>query len=238
LVWLGLHGLLGVGIVAFLARKKPFGVRLGDSSKYGFVFGSIAPDLDLVASIPLIIAGAESSAVTLHRSVTHSFIVIAGIILIGYVSGYVGRKSIQSLLISLGLGMFTHVLFDLPTHPGVSILYPITTMRFGLFLGEFSMLAENVVLVAADFLFVAIFVYVIYFLAEKVNSSRHVNLKAFIISSLMVFLGLCAYALVCPPPKNLLVVHAVMGFPFLIAVFLLLHSYRRVIYKLNADQKV
>jgi membrane-bound metal-dependent hydrolase YbcI (DUF457 family) len=170
--------------------------------------------------------------------VTHSFIVIAGIILIGYVSGYVGRKSIQSLLISLGLGMFTHVLFDLPTHPGVSILYPITTMRFGLFLGEFSMLAENVVLVAADFLFVAIFVYVIYFLAEKVNSSRHVNLKAFIISSLMVFLGLCAYALVCPPPKNLLVVHAVMGFPFLIAVFLLLHSYRRVIYKLNADQKV
>lgn len=229
---------MGIGIVALLARKKPFGVRLSGPSKYGFVLGGIAPDLDLIASIALVIAGAESSAVAVHRSLTHSFIVIAGVILTGYVSGYVGRKSIQSVLVSLGLGMFTHVLFDLPIPPGVSILYPITTARFGVLLEESLVLAENVVLVAADFLFVAIFLYVVYFLTRRVDSSRHLDLEAFIISSLMAFLGLCAYALVWPSPKNLLVVHGIMGFPFLIAVFLLLHSHRRVIYGLNSNQRV
>lgn len=238
MVWLGLHGLLGIGIAQLLARKKPFGVWLSGPSKYGFVLGSIAPDVDLIASIALVIAGAESSAVALHRSSTHSFIVIAGIILTGYVSGYVVRKSIQSVLMSLGLGMFMHVLFDLPTPPGVSILYPITTARFGMFLEKSSVLAENVVFVAVDFLFVAIFLYVVYLLTRRVDSSRHLDLEVFIISSLIAFMGLCVYALVWSSPKNILVIHGIMGFPFLIAVFLLLYSYRRAIYAMNSNQRV
>lgn len=236
-MWTAVHGLIGIGIVALLTRYKPFGVKLSPWSKYGFVLGNILPDIDLLLCIALAFGGLGIEAAgAVHRTATHSFITIAAIILVGFAIGYwqKGKKWIQSLFIALGLGMFTHVLFDLPGP--VSIFYPLITARIGVSPLQVTPLVGNISN-ALDFLFVALFFYVIYLLAKRANGKRLLDLKSTILAASMVFVGLCAYAFTNPAPNSFLFVYALLGFPFLVLLFAFLHLHRRGIYKLGAAKK-
>lgn len=134
MVWTGLHGLIGTG-VALATRRAILGDVGTRTMRFGIVWGSIIPDVDLLISIVIIAAGGNmQQALAPHRTLTHSFFTILALALIGLALWRTGwSRSAGGGLFGIAVGMLLHVLFDLPYEVGVSFLWPLTSQRFGLF---------------------------------------------------------------------------------------------------------
>jgi membrane-bound metal-dependent hydrolase YbcI (DUF457 family) len=135
MVWTGLHGLIGIGI-AFATKGRTILGEVGTRTmRFGIVWGSLIPDVDLLISIIIIAAGGNmQQALAPHRTLTHSFFTILAIALIGLLLWKTAlSKSVGGGLFGIAIGMFAHVLFDLPYEVGVSFFWPLVFQRFGLF---------------------------------------------------------------------------------------------------------
>ena len=76
----GAHGLIGLLIAGKInSRSGKIGVALG------FAWGSVFPDLDLILSIlAFILTQDRDFTIYMHRSVTHSIVIMLMILVCGY----------------------------------------------------------------------------------------------------------------------------------------------------------
>ena len=84
MVWTGLHGLIGTGIALATQGRTILGEVGTRTMRFGIVWGSIIPDIDLLISIVIIAGGGNmQQALAPHRTLTHSFFTILALALIG-----------------------------------------------------------------------------------------------------------------------------------------------------------
>jgi membrane-bound metal-dependent hydrolase YbcI (DUF457 family) len=229
MVWTGLHGLIGIGI-AFATKGRMILGEVGTRTmRFGIVWGSLIPDVDLLISIIIIAAGGNmQQALAPYRTLTHSFFTILALALIGLLLWKTAiSKSVGGGLFGIAIGMFAHVLFDLPYEVGVSFLWPLTSQRFGLFWslpGIWAYLDQT-----ADFLFAAIFFYALHSLAKKYQMRSRLLVPA-AVASIIAFLVMVAYDLTAPSASQWLLVYAGVGLPFLLLILFLPWLNRRIIY--------
>jgi membrane-bound metal-dependent hydrolase YbcI (DUF457 family) len=231
MVWTGLHGLVGIGIVLATQGRtilEEVGTR---TMRFGIVWGSILPDIDLLISIIIIAAGGNmQQALAPHRTLTHSFFTMLALALIGLLLWKTAiSKSVGGGLFGIAIGMFAHVLLDLPYEVGVSFLWPLTSQRFGLFWslpGVWAYLDQTL-----DFLFAAILFYALHRLAKKYQMRSRLLIPA-AVASIVVFLVMVAYDLTAPSASQWLLVYAGIGLPFLLLILILPWLNRRIIYSI------
>jgi len=231
MVWTGLHGLVGIGVALATRGRTVLGDDGTRTMRFGIVWGPILPDVDLLVSIVIIAArGNMQQALAPHRTLTHSLFTILAIALIGLLLWRIGvSKSIGGGLFGIAVGMFLHVLLDLPYEVGVSFLWPLTTQRFGLFWtlpGIWAYLDQTL-----DFLFAAIFFYALHVLARNYKTHERLLIPA-AVASLIAFIGMVAYDLTAPSGDQWLLVYALVGLPFLILILTLPWVNRRIIYSI------
>ena len=231
MVWTGLHGLVGIGVALATRGRTVLGDDGTRTMRFGIVWGPILPDVDLLVSIVIIAAGGNmQQALAPHRTLTHSLFTILAIALIGLLLWRIGvSKSIGGGLFGIAVGMFLHVLLDLPYEVGVSFLWPLATQRFGLFWalpGIWAYLDQTL-----DFLFAAIFFYALHVLARNYKTHERLLIPA-AVASLIAFIGMVAYDLTAPSGDQWLLVYALVGLPFLILILTLPWVNRRIIYSI------
>lgn len=125
--------------------------------------------------------------------------------------------------------MLIHILLDLPYEVGISLLWPLTTERFGLIWslpGIWAYLDQTM-----DFLFAAIFFYALHKLAKKYQIRGRLLIPA-ALASIVAFMGMIIYDLTAPSANQWLLVYAGVGLPFLILVLVLPWVNRRIIYSI------
>jgi membrane-bound metal-dependent hydrolase YbcI (DUF457 family) len=84
MVWTGLHGLIGTGIALATQGRTILGEVGTRTMRFGIVWSSLIPDVDLVISIIIIAVGGKmQQALAPHRTLTHSFLTILALALIG-----------------------------------------------------------------------------------------------------------------------------------------------------------
>ena len=236
MVWTGLHGLIGIGI-AFATKGRTILGEVGTRTmRFGIVWGSLIPDVDLLISIIIIAAGGNmQQALAPHRTLTHSFFTILALALIGLLLWKTAvSKSVGGGLFGIAIGMFAHVLFDLPYEVGVSFLWPLISQRFGLFWslpGIWAYLDQT-----ADFLFAAIFFYALHSLAKKYQMRSRLLVPA-AVASIIAFLVMVAYDLTAPSASQWLLVYAGVGLPFLLLILFLPWLNRRIIYSIPVGRE-
>jgi hypothetical protein len=199
--------------------------------RFGIVWGSLIPDVDLLISIVIIAAGGNmQQALAPHRTLTHSFFTILAIALVGLVLWRTGwSRTVGGGLFGIAVGMFAHVLFDLPYEVGVSFLWPLTYQRFGLLWslpGIWAYLDQSL-----DFLFAAVFFYALNRLGRKYQIRDRLLIPA-AAASVIAFLLMVAYDLTAPSENHWLIVYAGVGLPFLILILFLPWLNRRIIYSI------
>jgi membrane-bound metal-dependent hydrolase YbcI (DUF457 family) len=231
MVWTGLHGLIGTGIALTTRGRAILGDVGTRTMRFGIVWGSIIPDIDLLISIVIVAAGGSmQQALAPHRTLTHSFFTILALALIGLLLWRTGwSRSVGGALFGIAVGMFVHVLFDLPYEVGVSFLWPLTSQRFGLFWwlpGIWAYLDQTL-----DFLFAAIFFYVLHRLARRYQMRGKLLIPA-AVASIIAFLLMVAYDLTAPSASQWLLVYAGVGLPFLVLILLLPWLNRGIIYSI------
>jgi membrane-bound metal-dependent hydrolase YbcI (DUF457 family) len=231
MVWTGLHGLVGIGI-ALATQGRTILEEVGTRTmRFGIVWGSILPDIDLLISIIIIAAGGNmQQALAPHRTLTHSFFTMLALALIGLLLWKTAiSKSVGGGLFGIAIGMFAHVLLDLPYEVGVSFLWPLTSQRFGLFWslpGVWGYLDQTL-----DFLFAAVFFYALHRLAKKYQVRSRLLIPA-TVASIVAFLVMVAYDLSAPSASQWLLVYAGIGLPFLLLILILPWLNRRIIYSI------
>ena len=231
MVWTGLHGLVGIGI-ALATQGRTILEEVGTRTmRFGIVWGSILPDIDLLISIIIIAAGGNmQQALAPHRTLTHSFFTMLALGLIGLLLWKTAiSKSAGGGLFGIAIGMFAHVLLDLPYEVGVSFLWPLTSQRFGLFWslpGVWAYLDQTL-----DFLFAAVFFYALHRLAKKYQMRSRLLIPA-AVASIVAFLVMVAYDLTAPSASQWLLVYAGIGLPFLLLILILPWLNRRIIYSI------
>ena len=236
MVWTGLHGLIGIGI-AFATKGRTILGEVGTRTmRFGIVWGSLISDVDLLISIIIIAAGGNmQQALAPHRTLTHSFFTILALALIGLLLWKTAvNRSVGGGLFGIAIGMFVHVLFDLPYEVGVSFLWPLISQRFGLFwsLPEIWAYLDQ----TADFLFAAIFFYALHSLAKKYQMRSRLLVPA-AVASIIAFLVMVAYDLTAPSASQWLLVYAGVGLPFLLLILFLPWLNRRIIYSIPVGRE-
>jgi len=231
MVWTGLHGL-----IAFATKGRTIVGEVGTRTVwFGIVWGSLIPDVDLLISIIIIAAGGNmQQALAPHRTLTHSFFTILALALIGLLWKTAVSRSVGGGLFGVAIGMFAHVLFDLPYEVGVSFLWPLVFQRFGLFWslpGIWAYLDQTV-----DFLFAAIFFYALHSLAKKYHMRSRLLVPA-AVASIIAFLVMVAYDLTAPSASQWLFVYAGVGLPFLLLILFLPWLNRRIIYSIPVGRE-
>gem|GEM_PF-4468080 len=228
-MWTGLHGLIGIS-VALATRGHTF---LGDAGtrtmRFGIVWGSLLPDVDLFFSIVIIAAGGNmQQAIAPHRTLTHSLFTILALASIGLLLWRTHwSESVGGGLFGISVGMLIHIVFDLPYEVGVSLLWPLWTERIGLIWslpGIWAYLDQTM-----DFLFAAAFFYGLHLLARKFRTRERLLIPS-AIASIVAFLGMVAYDLTAPSAGQWLLVYAGVGLPLLILILVLPWLNRRIIY--------
>jgi len=236
MVWTGLHGLIGAGIALATQGRTILGEVGTRTMRFGIVWGSIIPDIDLLISIVIIAGGGNmQQALAPHRTLTHSFFTILALALIGLLLWKTAvSKSVGGGLFGIAIGMFAHVMFDLPYEVGVSFLWPLISQRFGLFWslpGIWAYLDQTV-----DFLFAAIFFYALHSLAKKYQMRSRLLVPA-AVASIIAFLVMVAYDLTAPSASQWLLGYAGGGLPFLLLILFLPWLNRRIIYSIPVGRE-
>jgi membrane-bound metal-dependent hydrolase YbcI (DUF457 family) len=120
----GAHGLIGL-FIAGKINSKP--------GKVGFAWGSVFPDLDLLLSIfTFILTQDRDYTIYMHRSVTHSLIIMLSILFCGYCISIIWKQRFPTFFhffIGLTAGMLLHSLLDLFYLGGVALLWPLQPMN-------------------------------------------------------------------------------------------------------------
>ncbi len=132
----GLHLLSGLIIASFIRKDKY------KKAKWGVVWGSIIPDIDILASIIIyLFTGDLNSATFVHRSVTHGFFAMGLVVLIGFTISRTRTDFRWAFLFSLAFafGILTHTFYDLLDWE-VAIFAPFTYTRYSLTGFDYSML--------------------------------------------------------------------------------------------------
>ena len=113
----GIHGMIGVAVRKWTPDRKWL--------MLGIVLGNLFPDADNLAVAVATVMGKSTEG--LHRTFTHSLFFVAGIVLIGYVTGWASKKQQWSNLgLGLGVGILMHIVLDLFVwFNGVEILWPL-----------------------------------------------------------------------------------------------------------------
>jgi len=231
MVWTGLHGFVGMAVALATGGRAPLGDAGTRTMRFGIVWGPILPDIDLLISIVIIAAGGNmQQAVAPHRTLTHSLFTILALALIGLLLWRTRwSESVGSGLFGISVGMLIHILLDLPYEVGISLLWPLTTERFGLIWslpGFWAYIDQTM-----DFLFAAIFFYALHKLAKKYQIRGRLLIPA-ALASIVAFMGMIIYDLTAPSANQWLLVYADVGLPFLILVLVLPWVNRRIIYSI------
>jgi len=124
----GFHLLSGLIIASFIRDEKY------KKAKWGIVWGSIFPDIDLIASIIIYLLTRDfNSAVFIHRSITHGFFAVGLVVVIGFIISRTRQDFNWVFLFSLafGFGMLTHILYDLLDWY-VAIFAPFSYTRYSI----------------------------------------------------------------------------------------------------------
>lgn len=124
----GIHILSGLVIGSFIRNEKY------KKAKWGLVWGSIFPDIDIIATvIVFLITGNIEGAVFIHRTVTHGFFAIGLVLLIGFLISRTKEdlKWVSMFSIFFTLGMLTHTVYDL-LDGYVSILAPFIWTKYSI----------------------------------------------------------------------------------------------------------
>jgi len=229
MVWTGLHALIATGIALATCGHAVLGENGTLTMRFGMVWGTILPDIDSLISIVIIAAGGNmEQALAPHRTLTHSFFTVLTIAMIGLILWRTGwSPSVGGGVFGIAIGMLIHVVLDLPYEVGVSLLWPLTTARFGLLWslpGIWAYLDQTM-----DFLFAAVFLYVLHMLARKYQVRERLLIPT-AIASIIAFIGMVAYDLTGPPGDQWLLVYAAVGLPFLILILVLPWVNRRILY--------
>lgn len=229
MVWTGLHALIATGIALATRGHAMLGEDGTRTMRFGMVWGTILPDIDLLVSIVIIATGGNmQQAVAPHRTLTHSLLTILTIAMIGLILWRTQwRPSVGGGVFGIAIGILLHIVLDLPYEVGVSLLWPFTTVRFGLFWslpGVWGYLDQTM-----DFLFAAVFVYALHRLA-RIYRVRERLLIPTAIAAMIAFVGMLGYDLTGPPSDQWLLVYAGVGLPFLILILVLPWVNRRILY--------
>ena len=103
----GFHGLIGLLIAGKINSR---------SGKIGFAWGSVFPDLDFILSITAFILTQDRDfTIYMHRSVTHSIVIMLLILVCGYCITLFWKQrfpNIMPFLLGLTTGMLLHVFFN------------------------------------------------------------------------------------------------------------------------------
>ena len=171
----GLHGLIGTAVTRMTAKQasEPGRAIAAKSFAYGFVTGNVLPDIDLAALAVMYLFDAKL-AMRMHRTATHSLVVIAVVTLLGVLLST--TKGGRSYFKGLGAGMTLHSLVDIFLwFSGVDILWPLG--RFGL-KSEINLWTNvkippvwNNLLGSTDFLMMALFYGLLIRLARKYETN-------------------------------------------------------------------
>ena len=130
-------------------------------------------------------------------------------------------------LFGIAIGILLHVALDLPYEVGVSLLWPLAPEKLGLFWslpGIWAYLDQTM-----DFLFAAIFLYVLHALARKYQVRERLLIPA-AIAAAITFAAMVAYDLTNPASDQWLLVYAAVGLPFLVLILVLPWMNRRILY--------
>ena len=95
--------------------------------RLGIMFGIIVPDIDLVFSVAIyLLTGSLEDAISIHRTVTHSFITYTVILVLAMITTVAGLASERSFTFVVGLwiGTSIHIVLDLFYLSGVQVFYP------------------------------------------------------------------------------------------------------------------
>ena len=129
----GFHGILGL-LIAGKVNSRP--------GKVGMAWGSVFPDIDLIGSvIALLLTQDEEFTINIHRSFTHSFIIMGLILAIGFILPRLTTKNYPNLLpfiIGLVTGMFLHAILDLFYLGGVALFWPLQPLEERVTLFEYT----------------------------------------------------------------------------------------------------
>ena len=155
----GIHGLISIAVRKWIPRKEWLIL--------GVVLGNMLPDMDALAVAYATLTGMDTHG--LHRTFTHSLVVILGFVgLMVLISAISKKPRISNLGFGLGIGMAMHALVDLVLwFRGVELFWPIA--------GEINFWSGvtmpdwwyNKFESAAEFLLIGIFFLVLANLAQK-----------------------------------------------------------------------
>lgn len=177
----GFHGLLGLWVASKLDQKHRY-IRMG------LVAGSVVPDLDLLGSVLIFLLTADKGLTTaFHRSVTHSLVVMAIILIIGYLTNLrfeIVHTILFPFVIGLIGGMLFHVTLDMFYLGGVTLFWPLQPLGERVTIVPFtyeelspshnSLMAK--IIATLDGSFEIIFYWVFAILASKYNTSHEFSL--------------------------------------------------------------
>lgn len=124
----GLHLLSGLVIASFIRNEKY------KKAKWGIVWGSIFPDIDILASIIIFLfTGNINNAMFIHRTVTHGFFAMGLVLPIGFLISRTRTDFKWVFLFSLAFafGMLTHTFYDL-LDGYVAIFAPFSYTRYSI----------------------------------------------------------------------------------------------------------
>ncbi|MBD3342566.1 MAG: hypothetical protein GF353_25930 [Candidatus Lokiarchaeota archaeon] len=185
----GLHLLSGLAIASFIRNEKY------KKAKWGLIWGSIFPDIDLFLSIIAFLVTQDfEQADFLHRSFTHGFFAMGLVLIVGLIVSRTNesRKWLFMFTISFVFGMLTHTFYDL-LDGYVAILapfsferYSITGFDFHTALGDTYMKVWN----AWDAMSDSIFFLVLWFWSNRkldIPNEKPFGKKLFIFS--LIFIG-------------------------------------------------
>jgi len=171
----GFHLLSGLVISSFIRNKKY------KKAKWGIIWGSIFPDIDLIASIVIfLITGDLNSAGFVHRSWTHGFFAIGLIIMIGFIISLIREdKHIMLFFLMFAVGMVTHITYDL-LDGYVALLAPFSFIRYSIIGIDFQTSIEDTYIKvwnAFDGMSDALFFYLPlwYWANHKANNTSEIN---------------------------------------------------------------
>jgi membrane-bound metal-dependent hydrolase YbcI (DUF457 family) len=116
---IGIHGIVAMAVKKWVPGRTWMVL--------GVVLGSILPDIDNLAVAVATVA--KQSTVGLHRTATHSLLMVAAIVVVFYIVSKVTRQPRWNHLgLGLGVGVLLHVLLDLLIwFNGVALLWPSPT---------------------------------------------------------------------------------------------------------------
>ena len=116
------HGLIGT-----LGSRTGFSQKSGRIATIAFLIGAIFPDLDILVAL-----GGPDFSLRYHRGITHSVIAAPffAIFLAALIYRFTSYKNLLALALMVGLGIYSHIFFDLITSYGTVIFDPISMKRY------------------------------------------------------------------------------------------------------------